>query len=45
VSVRNWYILIGGIIVAIILAWALFGLFSAGEGPAPKAATAPVTTR
>ena len=33
------------VFVAIILAWALFGLFSAGERPVPKAATPPVTTR
>jgi hypothetical protein len=45
VSVRNWYILVGGIIVAIVLAWALYGFFSAGEGPAPKAADPAATTR
>ena len=35
-SVRNWYILIGGIIVAIILAWALFELSAQGKGRCPK---------
>ena len=43
--VRNWYILIGGIIVTIVLAWALFGLFGAEEGSVPAATTPPVTTR